>query len=62
MVLKEIHRFDVLHGDIRRQNLLIDNTGHAVIIDFDQARITSSARAKEGECKQLLNVLAAEEE
>ena len=61
MVLKEIHKFNVLHGDIRRQNL-INNTGHAIIIDFDQARITSSARAKEGECKQLLNVLAAEEE
>ena len=62
MVLKEIHKFNVLHGDIRRQNLLINNTGHAIIIDFDQARITSLARAKEGECKQLLNVLAAEEE
>ena len=62
MVLKEIHKFNVLHGDIHHQNLLINNTGHAMIIDFDQARITSSARAKEEECKQLLDVLAAKEE
>ena len=61
MVLKEIHMADVLHGDIRPQNLLINDTGHAVIIDFDQARITASAKAKENECKQLLDVLAVEE-
>ena len=59
--MKEIHKFDVLHGDIRRQNLLINDTGNAVIIDFDQAKISSSAKAKEKECKYLLDVLAVEE-
>jgi tRNA A-37 threonylcarbamoyl transferase component Bud32 len=61
MVLKEIHKANILHGDICLQNLLINPKGHAVIIDFDRVRKTSSTKAKEEECKQLLDVLGAEE-
>lgn len=59
--MKGIHEVNILHGDIRHQNLLINGLGHAVIIDFDKAKKTSSAKAKEEECKLLLDILGAEE-
>jgi len=47
--LKEIHEAGVLHGDLRLQNLLIDENGQGTIIDFDQSRRTSSKSAMEKE-------------
>jgi serine/threonine protein kinase len=60
--LQEIHNAGVLHGDIRRPNLLIDNLGHACIIDFDWSKKTLSAKAKEEELKRLVDVLDSEVE
>ncbi len=46
-----------MHNDIRCQNLLIDNWGHASIIDFDQAKTSSSAKAMKGEFLYLVDLL-----
>jgi RIO-like serine/threonine protein kinase len=55
--LQEIHKAGILHGDIRRQNLLIDDWGHASIVDFDRSVKESSTKAKEQEFQQLCDLL-----
>jgi RIO-like serine/threonine protein kinase len=55
--LKEIHEAGVLHGDLRLQNLLIDENGRGTIIDFDQSRRTSSQSAMERERARLRELL-----
>jgi RIO-like serine/threonine protein kinase len=55
--LQEIHKAGILHGDIRRQNLLIDDYGHASIVDFDRSVKRSSAEAMEQEFQQLCDLL-----
>lgn len=57
MILQEIHKVGILHDDIRCENLLIDSWGHASIIDFDQAKKSSSARAMEEEFLHLIDLL-----
>jgi len=57
MILQEIHEVGILHDDIRCENILIDNLGHASIIDFDQAKKSSSAKAMEEEFLHLVHLL-----
>ena len=57
MILQEIHKVGIVHNDISLRNLLIDDRGHASIIDFDQAKKTSSAKAKEKELMYLIDLL-----
>jgi len=57
MILQEIHKVGILHDDIRCQNLLIDDLGHASIIDFDQAKKSSSAKAMGAELLHLVDLL-----
>jgi len=59
MILQEIHKVGILHDDIRCENLLIDNRGHASIIDFDQAKKSSSAKAMEEEFLHLVDLLTS---
>ncbi|MDN3519633.1 bifunctional protein-serine/threonine kinase/phosphatase [Aquisalimonas lutea] len=50
--LRAFHRQEMLHQDIRPDNILIDDTGTARIIDFGSVRvagITETARADDGE-------------
>jgi len=56
-ILQEIHKVGVVHNVIRCQNLLIDIWGRASIIDFDQAKKSSSAKAMEEEFLQLVDLL-----
>ena len=55
--LKGIHKAGILHGDLRRQNLLIDELGHIAIIDFDQSTKTFSIQAMESELEELADLL-----
>jgi len=55
--LEEIHKAGVLHGDLRHENLLVDELGRTAIIDFDQSEKTSSAEAMEWEMEELANLL-----
>jgi serine/threonine protein phosphatase PrpC len=43
--LRAFHRKEMLHQDIRPENIMIDKTGTAKIIDFGSARITGVAEA-----------------
>ena len=55
--LKKIHKAGVLHGDLRRENLLVDRLGRIAIIDFDQSKKTSLAEAMEWEIEELADLL-----
>lgn len=39
--LRAFHRKDVLHQDLKPENIMIDSTGHVKIIDFGSARAAS---------------------
>jgi len=41
--LKTLHAKDVIHADIKPQNIFIDETGNAYLGDFDSAHIMSSS-------------------
>ncbi|KAF9563601.1 hypothetical protein CPC08DRAFT_319668 [Agrocybe pediades] len=61
-ILKELHASSFLHGDIRRQNLMIDSVGDARIVDFGRAMFPSAATADEyqEELEELLEILGLE--
>ncbi len=59
MILQEIHKVGILHDDVRYQNLLIDKWGHGSIIDFDQAKKSSSSKAMEEELLHLVDLLSS---
>lgn len=54
--LESIHRADVIHGDIRSDNILTGDSG-VTIIDFAYAEQSSSKKAKEGEHACLQSIL-----
>jgi tRNA A-37 threonylcarbamoyl transferase component Bud32 len=58
--LEEIHQAGILHGDIRRQNLLINDSGEVAIIDFDQSMESPSTEAMAQEMGQLVDLLHSE--
>lgn len=47
----------MIHGDLRPQNLLIDQLGNASIIDFDQAREGALDQDKKREHAELVHIL-----
>ncbi|KAI9152626.1 hypothetical protein H9P43_009422 [Blastocladiella emersonii ATCC 22665] len=38
-----LHSKDILHGDLKANNVLVDASGHAQVCDFGQARVLSAA-------------------
>ncbi|KDQ20408.1 hypothetical protein BOTBODRAFT_169166 [Botryobasidium botryosum FD-172 SS1] len=55
--LGEIHKAGVIHGDIRAQNLLVNESGEVTVIDFDAAFKCASRRAAKREHGVLHRVL-----
>jgi len=54
--LKSIHQINVLHGDIRRQNILVGNSRNT-IIDFAYSRPCRNQLEKKEEYQQLHSLL-----
>ena len=44
--LRAFHRLEMLHQDLRPENIMIDNTGTAKIIDFGSTRVASLMEAE----------------
>jgi RIO-like serine/threonine protein kinase len=61
-ILKGIHAAGILHCDLRRQNLLIEEHGEPAIIDFDQSKTKPSKNAMDREYAQLADILDGFEE
>ncbi|KAH8111486.1 hypothetical protein DFH11DRAFT_1613547 [Phellopilus nigrolimitatus] len=56
--LKAIHAAGILHNDIRRRNLVVNETGEVAIIDFDRSTRKNSLIKQAQELAVLENVLA----
>lgn len=54
--LKEIHTADVLHGDLRLDNILVADSG-LTIIDFGRSQVCCDPDAKNREYSQLQSLL-----
>lgn len=52
--LRAFHRLEMLHQDLRPENIMIDATGTAKIIDFGATRVAGLAEAAPGESPGLL--------
>ena len=39
----EIHKWDILHGDVRASNILVSKEKSVYIIDFESAHVGSTA-------------------
>lgn len=56
--LRAFHRMEMLHQDLRPDNILIDKTGTAKIIDFGSVRVAGVAEAApQGEADELLGTV-----
>ena len=55
--LSQIHTAGVRHYDIRPMNLLIDDEGEAMIIDFDMAKIGAGRHSRKREFDDLCSLL-----
>ena len=55
--MTEIHEAGVRHYDIRPENLMMDDEGHASIIDFDMAKIKAGKRSRQREFAHLCSLL-----
>lgn len=56
-ILSMIHKAGILHGDIRHQNLMLDNQGRPHIIDFNLSMKCDEKSAFEEELKELADLL-----
>jgi serine/threonine protein kinase len=56
VTLKGIHQADILHGDLRLDNILVANSG-LTIIDFARSRVCYDQDAKNREYSQLRSLL-----
>ena len=56
--LKEIHGRGFIHGDIRNENILVDDDGKPSIIDFGFAKQSNDREAHEEEMIKLLRCLS----
>jgi serine/threonine protein kinase len=54
---RAIHAAGVLHGDIRRSNICISDSGEATIIDFSHAEKGSSPEEQQVEIDELRHIL-----
>nr|CAG8653943.1 3671_t:CDS:1 [Entrophospora candida] len=58
MTLKKVHKYNVLHNDIRKENILIDEKGHVYLIDFGlsiQTYDENMFHEEEAQLEHLLN-------
>jgi len=55
--LEDIHLANILHGDIRHENLLVNESGGVNIIDFDQSQTKPSKAAMAQEMSYLIDLL-----
>lgn len=55
--MTEIHEAGVRHYDIRPENLMMDDEGHASIIDFDIAKVKAGKRSRQREFAHLCSLL-----
>lgn len=44
--LEELHNLNVIHGDLKADNIMLDANGHVVLIDFGLAKKTSDDETK----------------
>ena len=54
--LQSIHQIDILHGDIRHENILVSDRG-VMIIDFGHSHQCNRKKAKKEEYQQLCRLL-----
>jgi len=58
-ILDCVHRHGVIHGDIRRENILVDALGNPFLIDFRFGTENNSLEEQKAEMKQLLKCIDA---
>ena len=56
-ILDCVHRHGVLHGDIRKENILVDAHGNPFLIDFGFGTVNYSLEEQEKEMNQLLECI-----
>jgi tRNA A-37 threonylcarbamoyl transferase component Bud32 len=56
-MLKGIHNAGIVHGNLRLDNLLINDSGDVGIVDFDHARLSYDAKEHERERQSLAGLL-----
>jgi serine/threonine protein kinase len=56
-MLKSIHNAGIVHGNIRLDNLLVNDSGDVAIVDFDCARWCLDTKEHDKERQSLLNIL-----
>jgi len=56
-ILQSIHALRVHHGDLRYDNLLVDDSGEVAIIDFDRATINARQSDRKEEYRALTRLL-----
>ena len=55
--MQSIHRAGVCHGDLRYNNLLINDSGEVAIIDFDRAKRRARQFSRDKEYHELRRLL-----
>lgn len=53
IAIEELHKADILHGDLHTENFLINSNGHTVMIDFGQSKRLSKIGASNLDWKHL---------
>jgi Protein kinase domain len=56
--LNKMHQRNIIHGDIKAENIIIDDKGSAFWIDFSHSRQIGTDEEKEEEMKIFLNMIA----
>jgi hypothetical protein len=56
-VLGKVHELGILHNDIKKENILVDENGRPFLIDFGFSAVASSLQGRENERLQLMKCL-----